>query len=224
MSEVKAGHLAGPFDKGSIPNAKINGFMSVSKPDGSRRQIGNLSAPKGLSFNDGIPVSTLKTWTVKQTTSKEVANMIVRAGRDCILSCSDMVAAYKNIPVKLQQRPLQVFRFCGKDFVDTRLVFGDKAACMWFDRFHHCIIHCFIRPKVPIPMSWVGRTVDDIPTVCPSSASQLATEFVAEYRRTLQELNIRAAPEDPKKQKAFDGSKEGVMLGIQFNSNNMTSE
>ena len=28
LSEVKAGHLAGPYDKGSIPNAKINGFMS----------------------------------------------------------------------------------------------------------------------------------------------------------------------------------------------------
>ena len=41
-SEIKGGHMAGPFPIGYIKNA--NRFISVVKSDGSRRQGGNLSA------------------------------------------------------------------------------------------------------------------------------------------------------------------------------------
>ena len=117
---------------GSLPGAKINGFMSVAKPDGSHRQVGNLSLPKGKSFNDGIHQNTLKIWSFQQTTSKQIANMISRAGPNCMMSCSDMVSAYKNLPVTIDQRKLQVFRFCGKEFVDLCLVLetNQHACCM----------------------------------------------------------------------------------------------
>ena len=123
-TEVKAGHMAGPFPVGYIKKGKVNGFISVSKPGGARRQVGNLSAPRGSSFNEGIPDKTLQQWRVFQTTSRQFAEMIARSGKDSVMSCSDMVSAYKNLPVCLQQRRLQVFRLLGREFVDLRIFFG----------------------------------------------------------------------------------------------------
>ena len=129
-SEVKGQRMGGPFKLGYIKNAKVNGFLSVVKPNGARRQVGNLSAPAGASFNDGISKDTLKEWRVVQTTSRQIANMIARAGKGAVLSCSDMQNAYKNLPVCTEQRRLQTFRFLNREFVDLRLIFGDRAACM----------------------------------------------------------------------------------------------
>ena len=221
-TEIKKGHMAGPLSPRHITDPKINGFMSISKPDGSRRQIGNLSHPPGISFNDGIDSKILDIWKVKQTTSKDFARMISRAGAGCIMSCSDMISAYKNLPVKLEQRRLQVFQFCGKHFVDLRLVFGDKCACMWYDMFHHCIVNFFVLTEVHMPLSWIGRTVDDIPTVSPKQAHSCTKSFVDKYRKVLLDLNIGAAAADPLRCKAFDGDTEGEVLGIRFNSVEMT--
>ena len=221
-SEVKAGHMAGPLDVGQVTNAKVNGFVSIVKPDGSRRQVGNLAHPPGLSFNDNIDPKVLDTWSVKQTTARQFADMIMRAGPNAIISCSDMVAAYKNLPVMKEQRRLQVFEFCGKQFVDLMLIFGDKCACMWYDRFHHCIVWYFVWPEVKIPLTWVGRTIDDLSTVSPQGAENYTKSFVQKYREKLALLNIGAAPHDPLLRKAFDGSRVGEVLGVRFNTVNMT--
>ena len=221
-SELKSGHMAGPFSPGIIPEAKINGLISIKKPNGSRRQVGNLSDPPGFSFNDNINPAVLHEWKVNATTTKQFADKIIRAGRNSVMSCSDMTNAYKNLPVKLSQRRLQVFQFCGKQFVDLRLIFGDKCACMFFDRFHHCIIWNFVWPLVNIPVSWVGRTIDDVTTVSPEGSEENTLTFVKQYREILTDLNIGAAPEDPLRRKAFDCAQEGEVLGTIFNTQNMT--
>ena len=153
-----------------------------------------------------------------QTTSRDIADMIIRAGRNAILTCSDMSSAYKNLRVILSQRRLQVFRFCGKEFVDLKLIFGDKSACMFYDRFHFLIIAFFVLPKVRMPQIWTGCTVDDLTAVVPSVCAPMATEFVNTYRNTLQDLKIGAAPADPERRKAFDRHTSGEMLGIVFNT------
>ena len=117
--------MAGPLPLNSVARAKVNPLLSIPKVDGSRRLVGNLSAPKGKSFNEGIPESSLKCWKVRQTTAKDFANLIARAGKGAIITCCDMVAAYKCLPVVRKQRRLQVFRFLGKEFVDLRLIMGE---------------------------------------------------------------------------------------------------
>ena len=221
-TEVKKGHMAGPFEEGTIPNAKINGLVAVEKPDGSRRQVGNLSKPKGSSFNDGIPEHTMKEWPVDQTTSKQFAEMISRAGRRAVLFCCDLVSAYKCLPVCKEQQRLQVFAFGGKLFVDLRAVFGDRKACMKFDRFHRCIMDQMVIPASPIPRKWVGETVDDISGVAPANASHILESFVKEYRKQLDDLGVAAAPADPDRIKAFDRATSGEVLGIWFDTEQMT--
>ena len=223
-TEVKNGRMTGPFPIGFIPNAKVNGFLSIVKPGGARRQVGNLAAPKGVSFNDVISKQSLQEGKVVQTMAKQISIMIANSGTGAILSCSDMVAAYKCLPVKKEQWRIQVFHLLGKEFVDLRLIFGDKRACMLYDRFHHCIIKSFVLPKAPIPFSWLGRTIDDVTTVAPRGGSNLTRNFVASYRKVLAELNIGAAEEDPNKSKAFDGSTSGEVLGTWFDTNTMTWE
>ena len=184
-SEIKGGNMAGPFPHGYVQNAKVNGFISVVKSDGSRRQVGNLSAPEGRSFNDAVDTGVFKEWNVTQTTSRDIADMILRAGKNAVLTCCDMTSAYKNLPVCLEQRRFQVFRFCGKEFVDLKLIFGDKSACMFYDRFHYSIVEYFVLPRVRIPRIWTGRTVDDLTSVVPSRCASMAKDFVKVYREAL---------------------------------------
>ena len=106
-TEIKSGHMAGPLPINTVKDGKVNGFMAVEKADGSRRQVGNLSAPPKLSFNDGISPETLKQWRVVQTTAREFSDMLARCGQGAFMSCCDMVAAYKCLPVCLSQRRLQ---------------------------------------------------------------------------------------------------------------------
>ena len=68
----------------------------------------------------------------------------------------------------------------------------------------------------------MGRTVDDLTTVCPSIAADLTDKFVTVYREELGRLGISAAPEDPARRKAFDGNTSGEILGVWFNTIDMT--
>ena len=220
-SEIKAKHMAGPLKMIDYTEVKVNGLMAVPKPSGDRRQVGNLSSPSGRSFNDGIPEAALLEWPVFQTSARAFSDMVARAGWGCIMSKSDMVAAYKTLPVCTSQRSLQNFCFLGALFVDLRMIFGDRLACMYFDRLHYCIIHFMVLQRVPIPARAVGRAVDDVPSVVPAGAGHLATLFTEEYRRQLSLLNIQAAKVDPLCIKAFEGKKKGEVLGITFDTNTM---
>ena len=73
------------------------------------------------------------------------------------------------------------FQLCGKLFIDLCLIFGDQAACMWYDRFHFGILHYFVLPKTTVPASAVGKTVDHITAVVPGSKREALVKFVRTY-------------------------------------------
>ena len=76
-----------------------------------------MKAPKGQSFNEGIPEDRLSDWPVSMLTASKFAQMIVKAGRNALMSCSDMCDAYKMLPVCLKQRQLQAYNLCGALFI-----------------------------------------------------------------------------------------------------------
>ena len=52
---IADGYAYGPVKEEEVPaEAKVSGIMVRKKPNGSARVILNLSAPAGLSVNDGI--------------------------------------------------------------------------------------------------------------------------------------------------------------------------
>lgn len=218
----KGGHVAGPlFDKDKS-QYKVNPIMAIRKPGDHVRVVANLKYPPGQSFNEGIPVERLSDWVVQMTTAAGFAKMIIYAGRNSLLACSDLKDAYKMIPVTLQQRHLQAYSFCGALFVELKLMFGDRRACQFFDKLHYAILQAFVHPYTLLPQLARGRTVDDIPSVVPLQAKETLLHFVKTYRSALDSLNIQAAPDDPSHTKAFDCTSEGEVLGIRFNTETFT--
>ena len=221
-SFVKAGHMAGPIFHLDRAKFKVNSIMAVIKPGGHVRVVGNLKSPKGQSFNEGIAEERKQDWPVSMTTVSQFAKMVFDAGPDAYIACSDVVDAYKMIPVSKDQRKLQAYHFCGALFIEIKLVFGDKLACQYFDRFHYAILHAFVYPSSYFPPVAQGRTVDDIPSVVPSNAKPALVSFVRSYRASLKFLNLRAAEDDPSRTKAFDCAQEGEVLGVRFNTKQFT--
>ena len=219
---VSKGHMAGPMFNEDVDNLKINSIMAVNKPGGHVRIVGNLKSPEGCSFNDGISEEKKKIWPVHQTTAKEFAVKIMHSGQGSFMACSDLKDAYKMLPVSLQQRNLQAFKLCGALFIDMKLIFGDKLACMYFDRFHHCFLQAFVYPVSPMHQGSQGRTVDDVTSVVPACAKQALVDFVRKHRLALQTIGGEAAEDDPNCIKAFDCSQRGEVLGILFDTEKMT--
>ena len=96
--------------------------------------------------------------------------------------------------------------------MDLRAVYGDKSACMFFDRFHRCIMDDFVLINAPLPRRWLGQTVDDISGAAPPNAAAQLERFVREYRQQLERLGISATPSDPDRQKAFDMATSGEVV------------
>ena len=217
-SFTKNGHVAGPLFDISASQFKVNPLMAIRKPGGHIRIVGNLKAPPGKSFNEGIPVERLSDWPVTQMTAAQFSKKLLSAGQGAYLGCSDLKDAYKMIPVEMDQRKLQAYQFCGALFIELKLIFGDRLACQYFDKLHYAILHGFVYPKSSFPPVAQGKTVDDIPSVVPSNAKHALDAFVEAYRSSLTLLNIQAAENDPSCTKAFDCAQEGEVLGIRFNA------
>ena len=221
-SFTAAGHMAGPLLHQDRTQVKINGLMAVPKPGDHVRVVGNLKCPPGQAFNDGISDERLQDWKVSMLTAPKFAKKIVNCGREAFMACSDLKDAYKMIPVCLEQRKLQAYSFCGALFIELKLVFGDKLACQFFDKFHYTIMQAFVFPMSNFPHIAQDRTVDDVPSVVPVNAKHAIDKFVQSYRLALASLNIKAAEDDPTCTKAFDCSTSGEVLGIRFNTQTWT--
>jgi hypothetical protein len=72
-----------------------------------------------------------------------------------------------------------------------------------------------------LPRNNVFRTLDDTPVVTPANSS-LGIKFAKSYKKICKFVNIGLAPNDPKKEKAFENSTSGIILGIQFNTQNLS--
>ena len=73
--------------------------MNVDKSGGHIRVVGNLKAPIGRSFNEGISEDKKKDWPVGMTTMAQFAKMVVDARQGAFMACSDLKDVYKMIPV-----------------------------------------------------------------------------------------------------------------------------
>ena len=146
-SFTRNGHMAGPLFNLPRSQFKTNPLMAVTKPGGHVRVVSNLKSPPGQSFNEGINSDRLKDWPVTQLTAAQFGKKIFAAGQHAYMACSDLKDAYKMLPVEECQRKLQAYFFCGALFIELKLVFGDRMACQYFDRFHHAILHAFVYPE-----------------------------------------------------------------------------
>jgi hypothetical protein len=108
----------------------------------------------------------------------------------------------------------------GRFFFDTTTVFGSKAAPASFDPLPEPIVN-IVCTLGKIPKTLVHRQLDDVPMVSPKG-SGLTERFTKLYKEICQSINVPLAPECEKHEKAFGLTTFGTVLGINFDSVQMT--
>ena len=126
--ECNLGRMLGPFSSvEALPSLQISKFGVIPKGHntGEWRLITDLSSPHGASVNDGIDpeLTSLRYLTIDQ-----VAALAAQHGTGALLAKVDVEAAYRQIPVHPQDRPLQALQWEGSVYVDSQLLFGLRSA------------------------------------------------------------------------------------------------
>ncbi len=178
------------------------------------RPILNLSSPKGRSFNDAVNVWEVE--NLQMSTPRCFGEPVMKAGRNALLSKTDIQDAYKLIPNPIAEWRFYGFSWLGRFFVYTTTVFGSKTAPASFDPLPETIVNitCSIKK---ISKQWVHRQLDDVPIVSPRG-SGYTEAFSKGYSDICKDLNVPLAENCPNHEKAFGPSTFGTVLDIGFNT------
>ena len=217
VSWLKAGFCAGPFLAPPVPGFRCNSILAVPQP-GKVRVILNLSSPDGRSFNDNINDNLLE--SVVMSTARQVGYTIVDCGAGARIWKYDLRDAYKNVPAQPADYRLQGFRWLGKFFVETQLIFGARTSVAAFDRLGDILLVIAIALS-GIARRFVHRTLDDAPIVTPASSSA-GPAFAAAYEALCADVGVRLASPCPDFDKAFVDSTVGTVLGVRFFTDTLT--
>jgi hypothetical protein len=137
--EVERGHTAGPFSSPPFAVNHISPLSAVPKPDGSTRLVFDLSQPHGESVNDFISKDEFPTSYTHFDTATELVHL---TGKGCFLTKVDIKHAYRLLPVRPEDRPLLVYFWEGKYYVDLVLPFGGRSSASIFTSFSDLV--CWI--------------------------------------------------------------------------------
>ena len=85
----------------------------------------DLSFPPGLSVNDGVDALLC---SLSYTMVDHVAEVVVSLGVGALLAKVDIESAYRLIPVRPKDRPLQAMLWGDQMYVDPMLPFGLRSA------------------------------------------------------------------------------------------------
>jgi len=212
-SWIKKGFVRGPVDRGRVPKeAKINGIMCRPKPDGSVREILNLSAPKGYSVNDGISADQ---FPAIMSSTKKWLTVLGLVGRGCEIMKIDWSDAYKHIPVRREDLNLQWFSWLGKAFQELCLIFGASSSVGIYDQVAKLVL-AIVLAFCRFPAEWVCQHLDDVCAAAPKG-SGLLRKLENTYRKVAEQIGVRLAPTDDP-EKAFSACTEGTVLGVHYNT------
>ena len=214
---VLKGFAAGPFLENEVPSgAKINSVMCRPKPNGAVRVILNLSAPAGVSVNDGIDTSLFP--AVMSSTAKWIV-VLNKAGRGALMTKVDWADAYKHITVREADRNLQWFQWLDRYFVELCLVFGAASSPGIYDRTAKVVLD-IVLAVAKFPRNMVCQYLDDVCAAAPAGAQSLAV-FRHTYREVAARVGVQLAPEDDP-EKAFPPGTFGTILGVTYDTVNWT--
>ncbi len=214
---IKDGFVAGPFDTPPLPGFRANPLIAVAR-NGKIRPVINMSGPVGASFNDNLERSKLE--KVHMTTAKQFGFSLKESGVRAVFSKFDIKDAYKLIPVKLGDIRLQGFYWLGKWFCETQETFGGVPSVCNFDRLGNTTTTLVVVLS-EIEAAAVSRTLDDFQGVGPEG-SGIAEKFTKVMKEVCGFLNIPLADTCPKNEKAFELATRGTVLGVGFDSSNLT--
>ena len=214
---IKKGFVAGPFETPPMNGFRTNPLAAVVR-NNKVRPVLNMSGPKGESFNDNV--DKLKLERLHMGTAKQFSYLLRNAGKGAKFSKFDIQDAYKLVPAKTGDYRLQGFQWLGRYFVELMMSFGGMPSPCNFDRLGKTkdLLVCLASGT---PKSWVPRALDDSPCVSPEG-SGVVEKFTTEMKRLCHEINIPLAENCPNADKAFELQTRGTVLGVGFNSLDMS--
>ncbi len=189
---IAEGYAAGPFDGPPCKNFRVNPLLAVVQPD-KVRPVLNVSSPHKASLD---------------------------CGQNATMSKHDLVAAYKQIPCRIEDLRLQGFCWLGKYFVESRQIFGAKTSVCNYD-IPGETLKLLALLESQVPQKLVLRQVDDVPSASPQG-SGLCERFSVVYRELCSDLNVELAPNCPNNDEAFESQCRGKVLGVMFDSSDLT--
>jgi len=132
--EKSLDRILGPFaSPPTDPLFRVSPLGVVAKKlPGEYRMIHNLSYPAGTSVNDYIPAEFA---TVQYATVHDAISFITSANSIVFMAKIDIEAAFRIIPVALEDTPLLGFRWRDLYYVDRVLPMGGASSCAIFEAF-----------------------------------------------------------------------------------------
>jgi hypothetical protein len=208
------GLAAGPFNALPCNDFRVNSLLAADKV----RLVLNVSMPKGKSYNSNIDEFQLE--KVKIAFAQQFGSALLKCGKDATMSKFHLVAAYKQVPCKVKDITLQGFMWAGKFFAETRLVFGASNSVCNYDIVGETLKVLALADS-DIPVELVLRQEDDVRVVSPES-SGWCEQFSNNYKDLCSFVNVELAENCPKNEKAFENQKRRKVLGILFDSTDLT--
>ena len=214
---LKSEFLCGPFDVPPLPRFRVNPVMVIPS-DGKVRPVLNVSQPTGQSFNDNVNLKAME--KVKMSSARNFGYTLKKCGFDAKFSKFDLKDAYKNIPAPIKDLRLQGFKWLDKYFIETKQIFGARTAVANFDVLGHTIVALACATS-NTPKMYVHRHLDDVPVAGPSN-TDVCEKFSKTYADVCEKINVKIADPCPFNEKAFLNETFGKVLGIWFDSKDMT--
>ena len=189
--------------------------LFILKQNSKYRIITDLSEPKNKSINDCIESDNLR--ALKMSTIPEIFKRVREVGPHCTISKVDLKNAYQQISLRTPDISLHGFRFGGRYFYNTKMVFGEKSSPEIFDNFNQVNTEfaifqaCYNRKNV-------FRVLDD--TVVIDTPNTEHHRFIRKLTDFCSETSIALA--EFRDNKAFVSQDEGEVLGIIINCPNLT--
>jgi hypothetical protein len=178
----------------------------------------DLSSLQGKSFNDNIAEELLE--KVSMVTEKVFGYVLTEVGKSAQFSKFDTCDAYKCVPAARDKFRLQGFLWLDRFFFEKKQVFGAKSAVPNYDQFGNTI--CTLASVMSnTPAKYVTRCLDDVPVVGPANTN-ICKNFSVMYKSICKDCNIQLAPNCKKNEKAFEIQSVGKVLGIWFDSKNLS--
>lgn len=215
---VKNDFASGPFSSPPLPGFRVNCLMAI--PQGQKiRPVLNASLPENLSLNSNVNLQKLE--KVVMCSARCFSYSVVDAGNFAWMTKLDMRDAYKNVPAKQTDLRLQGFSWLGKFFVENRQIFGARTAVANFDVMGSSVLD-IVLADCEVDRQLVHRQLDDVPMVVPYNKKNWCLEFTEHYRKICKDLNILLAEDCKDNDKAFSCVQKGKVLGIWFNTSDLT--
>jgi hypothetical protein len=154
--DVRQGKKSGPHTTPPFPFFSVSPIGAVPKDTDSVRVIHHLSYPYGadsISINAGIEREPLELGRFD-----DACNAVMKAGRGCFLIKLDVEAAYKQVPVRVEDRALLGLRWEGMYYYELVLPFGLRSSGVRWELFAAALHHFF---RFHLGIKLVIHYVDD---------------------------------------------------------------